>query len=125
MKKLYLSQPENLDMLDEVKLIRKKVLKFFTDKKLVLDQNHQYQLCNFWVMPEEGSQHIHKIDFRQALERRITRINGMKSADHFIFLADWDHFPECKIDRFILETYGIHDVLEFKMIHGELKLTGY
>ena len=125
MKKLYLSQPEALDMFEEVRLIRKKVMAFFTDRKLVLDQNHQYHLCNFWSEPAIETRHIHKIDFKKALAQRITRINGMKEADHFIFLTDWDHFPECQIDRFILETYGIYDILEFKMIKGELKLAGY
>ena len=125
MKLLYLSQPERLDMLEEVRMVRKKVLDFFKSKKLVLDQNHEYQLCNFWDEPKAESRFIHKVDFREALRNRVSRINGMIAADHFIFLTDWGHFPECKIDRYILETYGIHDVLEFKVIDNELKLAGY
>lgn len=125
MKQIYLSQPERLDMLEEVRLVRKKVMQFLKDKKVVLDQNDEYRFCNFWDEPGTETRFIHMVDFKQALSNRINRINGMKAADHYIFMVDWDHFPECRIDRFILGTYGITNVLDLKMINGEPKLAGY
>lgn len=125
MKVLYLSQPLNLDKLQEVRKVRKLILQHLAEKKLILDQNHEYHFAREYAWPSIDRSIIHSETayFKKSIEEISYRVQSMKDADYIIFIDQWMDFIECKIDRFIIEQYMMPNIIVFRVKDDELKLT--
>lgn len=125
MKVLYLSQPLNLDKLQEVRKVRKLILQHLAEKKLILDQNHEYHFARDYAWPSIDRSKIHSETayFKKSVEEISFRVQSMKDADYVIFIDQWMDFIECKIDRFIIKQYMVPNIIVFRVKDDELKLT--
>lgn len=125
MKMLYLSQPLAKDKFEEVRKVRKMILQHLTEKRIILDQNHEYQFTYHWLMPviDESIKHTMGDKYFKNITMEIgKRLQAFGNADHFIFIDQWMCFPECQLDKYILDLYGKTNYLTFRVKENKLKL---
>ena len=46
----------------------------------------------------------------------------MPLADHYVFIENWKEFPECQVDRYIIDLFKLTNILEFVVKDDQLKL---
>ena len=117
MKYIYLSSPSVKDKEQEVC----KVKNMFTDlvkaKTLVLDPNHHYQFIELWPADDKFIR-----PFDMYMKTISKRLRAMPLADHYVFIENWKEFPECQVDRYIIDLFKLTNILEFVVKDDQLKL---
>ena len=120
MKSLYLVQPIDKAQTETVKLVRRQILKFLKEHKLVLDENDLYNFIN--IPPTMDGENI---TIAEHAYRMLNDLKQLFLADYIIFIENWMDLRECRITLDFIKHYGMKNHLTLKYVNNEIILGSY
>ena len=112
---LYLSQPAKKDKEQEIRIVKKAIMDTLKNESLLVFKNNIYE----WTPNNYPTIDKFIPTFDDYLNGLVKRIQCIKASDYFIFVDQWDNFPECKIDHFIINELNDKNIMYFRLTKDE------
>ena len=104
MTNIYLSTPSTTDLMEEVRLVRRLLIKMLTDNKLTYDINSEHNVLCDWphIDPMKSTNH-----FKDDMKQMTYRLQLMGQCEHFIFIDHWLDLKICRTELDVLKNYNL------------------